>query len=80
MAKKKKQTLKEFSKKVIFAMIILWFLGAFFGGVIVAVQGYGLESLLEFIKEPMSVGILGYLLKSAFENNQKIKNSVGCPK
>ena len=80
MAKKKKQTLKEFSKKVIFAMIILWFLGAFFGGVVVAYQGYGLEALLEFVKEPMSIGILGYLLKSAFENTQKIKKDMGCPK
>ena len=65
--------LKEFSKKVIVAMTFLWFLGAIFGGICVWHFGMDLPSLLEYIGNPMSVGILAYLLKSAFENKEKIK-------
>lgn len=68
--------LKEFSKRVIVAMTLLWFLGAIFGSVCVWRTQMDLPSLLDYIGNPMSVGILGYLLKSAFENKTKIERGV----
>ena len=68
--------LKEFSKRVIVAMTLLWFLGAIFGAVMVWKTQTDLPSLLEYIGNPMSVGILAYLLKSAFENKTKIERGV----
>ena len=65
--------LKEFSKRVIVSMTLLWFLGAVFGAVCVWRTQTDLPSLLEYIGNPMSVGILAYLLKSAFENKTKIE-------
>lgn len=70
---KKHGSLKEFSKKVVSGMILLWFLGAFFAVVVILRQGYGLEALLNYIGMPMGAGVVGYLLKSAFENKEKIK-------
>lgn len=68
--------LKEFSKRVIVSMTLLWFLGAIFGAVCVWRTQMDLPSLLDYIGNPMSVGILGYLLKSAFENKTKIERGV----
>ena len=68
--------LKEFSKRVIVAMTLLWFLGAIFGAICVWRTQTDLPSLLDYIGNPMSVGILGYLLKSAFENKTKIERGV----
>lgn len=68
--------LKEFSKRVIVAMTLLWFLGAIFGAICVWRTQMDLPSLLDYIGNPMSVGILGYLLKSAFENKIKIERGV----
>ena len=75
MSRKEDRKRREFSKRVIIAMIALWFLGALYGGVTVLIGGYGLEALLSYIGEPMSAGIIGYLLKSAFENREKIRRS-----
>lgn len=68
--------LKEFSKRVIVAMTLLWFLGAIFGAICVWRTQTDLPSLLEYIGDPMSVGILAYLLKSAYENKPKIERGV----
>ena len=65
--------IREFSKRVIFAMTLLWFLGAIFGAICVWRTQMDLPSLLDYIGNPMTVGILGYLLKSAFENKTKIE-------
>lgn len=82
--------LKEYSKQKINAMLVLWFVGAFFGMAVVIVElvatliqsdGYGMTStvhlpeLLTYIGAPVGGGILGYLLKSAFENREKIKHN-----
>lgn len=64
---------KEFSKKVITAMTLLWFVAALFGGVVVWVNDYGLEALLSYVGAPMTGGIIGYMIKSAMENKEKIK-------
>ncbi|MGN1346095.1 MAG: hypothetical protein ACI4V1_04870 [Eubacteriales bacterium] len=87
----KGRNLKEYSKQIIHAMIVLWFAGAVFGAAVIVVElaaalcsgGYEmaltihLPELLTYIGAPMGCGIVGYLLKSAFENKEKIKNNPG---
>ena len=71
--------IKQYSKRVVTAMIVAWFIGIAFGmGVIVfqmirAPDAVSLDSLLTYIGAPMGCGISGYLAKSAFENREKIK-------
>lgn len=82
--------LREYSKRVIRAMIVLWFIGAAFGAAVIIVEvvaallgndSYSmaitihLPELLTYIGAPVSGGIVGYLLKSAFENREKIKTA-----
>ena len=86
----KKETLREYSKKIIRLMIILWFAGAAFGAAVIIVELVGvfcgtdsyslgltvhLPELLNYIGMPVSGGIVGYLLKSAFENREKIRQN-----
>lgn len=72
---------QEYSKRVLAAMVVLWFLGALFGGVIVVVQvangsyNTDLSALLSYIGLPMSGGVVSYLIKSALENREKIKHT-----
>jgi len=79
---KKKRTLTEFSKRVIAALIVVWFVGALVGVAVVAVQTargdmtVNLSDLLVFIGAPMTGGVVAYLLKSAYENKEKIKQGV----
>ena len=80
--------MKQFSKQVIRAMVWLWFAGAVFGAAIVTAElvavfcelgSYSsmvtvhLPELLTYIGAPMSCGIVAYMVKSAFENKEKIK-------
>lgn len=82
--------MKEYSKRIIKAMVALWFAGAVFGAAVIVVElvatlsgvdGYSmaitvhLPELLTYIGAPVGTGILGYLLKSAFENREKIKQN-----
>lgn len=75
----RKPTIKQYSKRVISAMVLAWFAGIAFGmGVVVwqmirAPDEVSLDSLLTYIGAPMGCGIAGYLAKSAFENREKIK-------
>lgn len=79
-AKGKENTFIEFSKKVIIAITVIWFIGALFGFFVVAVQtirndmSVNLSDLLLYIGAPMTGGIVSYMLKSAQENKEKIKN------
>lgn len=81
---KKKSKLKEYSKKAIAAMIVLWFTVAIFGMVVVIYQlshayspeSVSLDSLYNYVGIPMTGGVVMYLLKSAVENKQKIKKNV----
>ena len=79
---KKKKRVKELSKKALAAMIVLWFIGA---AVVIAVviaqvvRGdltVNTTDLTTYICTPMTGGVLGYMLKSAIENKEKIKGSV----
>lgn len=71
--------LKQYSKRVVTAMIIAWFVGIAFGMAVIiwqmirAPDAVSLDSLLTYIGAPMGCGIAGYLAKSAFENREKIK-------
>lgn len=83
--------MKNFSKTVINAMIVLWFVGAGFGAAVVVVQlvqsfisgspysstVVNIPELLNYIGMPVSGAIVGYLAKSAFENREKIKSNPG---
>lgn len=80
---KKKSKLKEYSKKAIAAMIVLWFTVAIFGMIVVIYQlshsfspeSVSLDSLYNYVGIPMTGGVVMYLLKSAVENKQKIKKN-----
>ena len=71
--------LKQYSKRVVTAMIVAWFAGIAFGMAVIVWQmirapdAVSLDSLLTYIGAPMGCGIAGYLTKSAFENREKIK-------
>lgn len=75
----RKPTIKQYSKRVVTAMIIAWFVGIAFGMAVIVWQmirapnAVSLDSLLTYIGAPMGCGIAGYLAKSAFENREKIK-------
>lgn len=71
--KPKKIGLKEFSKKVIVAITVLWFIGAIYAAVIIWRNNYGLEALLSYIGAPVAGGVISYMLKTAFENKEKEK-------
>lgn len=71
--------IKQYSKRVVTAMIAAWFAGIAFGMAVIVWQmirapdAVSLDSLLTYIGAPMGCGIAGYLAKSAFENREKIK-------
>lgn len=79
--------LTEYSKRVIHLMIVLWFIGTGFGAAVVLAElitvltgdsvytTVHLPELLNYISTPMSCGIIGYLLKAAFENREKIRQN-----
>ena len=84
MNKIKKSKLKQYSKRCIAAMIVLWFAVALFG---IGVNIYQLQhtatpetimldSLYGYVGLPMTGGIIGYLIKSAMENKEKIKGNI----
>lgn len=76
-AKPKKKS--ECSKVALWAMIVLWFIGAFFGMAVVvwqlitAAYTVNIGDVLVYIGGPMTGGIVGYMIKSAVENKEKIK-------
>lgn len=77
----KRVKLAEFSKRTIAALTVMWFVGALIGMLVVAVQtvrgdyNVALPDLLLYIGAPMTGGIVTYMLKSAYENKEKIKRN-----
>ena len=79
------KNVKEYSKKIINLMIVLWFVGAAYGAVVIAVELIAsllcrdtiitihLSEWLAYIGAPITGGIVGYLIKSAMENKEKIR-------
>ena len=78
---KKKKPFKQFSKKCLGAMIVLWFIGAVFGFAVVTIQALrgdmavNLSDLLMYIGAPMTGGIVSYMIKSALEDKNKKENT-----
>lgn len=66
-------------------MIRLWFIVALFTIVVVIpafvftgnieLASITVGELLEYVSQPLSLGVVGYLVKSAAENRQKIKSN-----
>ena len=81
MAKKRKRNLKEYSKRVLAAIIVLWFVGAIYGMIfgivqmVVCPEVASISDLLVYIGAPMSCGVVSYLIKSALENKTKIQKN-----
>ncbi|MBQ4151205.1 MAG: hypothetical protein IJC81_05325 [Clostridia bacterium] len=77
---RKKREFKQFSKRCLGAMIVLWFVGALFGFAVVALQvirgdmTVSLADLLLYIGAPMTGGIVSYMIKSALEDKRKKVN------
>lgn len=75
----KRRTTKQYSKRVVSAIIAAWFAGIAFGMAVVVWQMIrapdvvSLDVLLTYIGAPMGCGLVGYLAKAAFENKEKIK-------
>ena len=72
----------EFSKRILAAIAVFWLLGAVLGGVIAvwaAAEGNfaPLDSVLAYIGAPMAGGVVGYMIKSAGENREKIRRGGG---
>lgn len=80
-SKNKLKVWREYSKRVLMAMIALWFVVAVFGMLIIAYQLFttpeyvSIDGLYSYVGVPMTGGIVSYLIKSAIENKQKIKNN-----
>ena len=76
-SKNKKRTFKRFSKRCISAMIVLWFIAAFVCVAVVTVQtvrgdvSVNTSDLVTIVGIPMTGGVLGYMIKSAVEDNRK---------
>lgn len=76
---KKPKKKREYSKAALAAMIVLWFIGAFFGMAVVvwqlitAAYTVNIGDVLMYISGPMTGGIVTYMVKSALENREKIK-------
>lgn len=77
--KEKVKKKREYSKAALAAMIVLWFVGAFFGMAVVvwqlltAAYTVNIGDVLMYIGGPMTGGIVSYMVKSAVENREKIK-------
>ena len=74
---KKEKRFVRFSKKCLTAMIILWFLAALVCIAVVAVQTVRGDAsvntcdLVNVVGIPMTGGVVGYMIKSALEDNRK---------
>ena len=66
----------EFSKIILGLVMLLYFLGAVFGGYIVAVDHTGIEALLTYIGAPTATAIGFYAWKARAENVIKISKDV----
>ena len=78
---RKKKSFKRFSKKCITAMVVLWFIAVFVCIAVVAVQtvrgdmSINTGDLVTVVGIPMTGGVLGYMIKSAIEDNRKKKDN-----
>ena len=77
--KNKKRGFTRFSKKCIAAMIVLWFIAAAACVCVVITQlirgdmTVNTADLVTCVSMPLTGGVLGYMIKSAVEDNRKEK-------
>ena len=81
---KKKKTGKgrEYSKIILSMMTVFWFLGALYGAILAALAARAgdylpLDSVLLYVGAPMSGGVVSYMIKTASENKEKIRQGGG---
>lgn len=78
---KKEKRFVRFSKKCITAMIILWFVAALTCVGVVSVQlirgdmAVNTSDLVTCVGMPLTGGVLGYMIKSAVEDNKSKKEN-----
>ena len=77
---KREKKFVQFSKRCLAAMIVLWFIGALFGFAVCVVQlargeTVSIGEVLAYIGAPMTGGITGYMIKSAWEKQGKKNTS-----
>lgn len=79
--KAKKKSFIRFSKKCITAMIVLWFVAAVTCVCVVVTQlvrgdmTVNTSDLVTCVGMPLTGGVLGYMIKSAVEDNSKKKET-----
>lgn len=79
MKKMTKSRVKEFSKRILAAMAFMWFVGAVYGMAFeivvlcIAPEMASIDGLLVYVGAPVTGGLMTYLIKSALENKEKIK-------
>lgn len=74
--KNKSTWIWEFSKKIIFVLTILFVLERIFSAVIIYMNdGMSLDTYITTGMEVFLASVVGYLVKSAFENVTKIKKT-----
>lgn len=79
MKKLSKSKIREFSKRILVAMTFMWFVGALYGMTVeiiilsVAPEMFSIDGVLTYIGTPITCGLMTYLIKSALENKEKIK-------
>lgn len=70
---------REFSKRILASMAVMWFAGALYGMItetiilFVTPEMFSLAELLVYVGTPVTCGLMTYLVKSAIENKEKIK-------
>lgn len=75
--RKKIKSLYEFSKKVVIAIVIVWFLTCLYGMALTFFKPESnVQPILDYVGQPMTVAVIFYLGKSAFENKAKIQKDI----
>lgn len=77
--------LKQFSKKFMFVVALVWVAGAIYGAIFLLLQlilsvvfpeaGITIDTtgFWDYLKDPLSCGVIAYMAKSAFENHTSMK-------
>ena len=79
--------LKQFSKKFMYVVAFVWVAGAIYGAIFLLLQlilsvnfpeaGIQVDTsgFWEYLKDPLSYGVIAYMAKSAFENHTSMKEN-----
>lgn len=79
--------LKQFSKKFMYVVAFVWVAGAIYGAIFLLLQlilsvnfpeaGIQVDTsgFWEYLKDPLSCGVIAYMAKSAFENHTSMKEN-----